>query len=56
MKRTTKLIVKYVLYVLCIIFAIISIICGDNINAGCAVALLFVCLGVLVLNIDTNKD
>ena len=56
MKRITKVIIKYIEYILCIIFAIISVLCAANINIGCAIAFVFLCLGNIVLCIDTKDN
>lgn len=56
MKRITKMIIKYIVLVLCMIFAIISVLCTDNLNIGCAIAFVFICLGNIVLCASTKDN
>lgn len=51
-----KVIIKYIIFVLCLIVAIISVLCADNINAGCAIAFVFLCLGNVVLCADIKDN
>lgn len=56
MKRITKMIIKYIVLVLCMIFAIISVLCAVNLNIGCAIAFVFICLGNLMLCANTKDN
>lgn len=56
MKRITKIIIKYIVLVLCMIFAIISVLCVANLNIGCAIAFVFLCLGNIVLCASTKDN
>lgn len=56
MEKWIKIMPKYVLYVLCAVLAAISILCIDSINIGCAVALIFICLGNIVLCANTKDN
>ena len=44
-----KVIIKYTIFVLCLILAIISVLCVANLNIGCAIAFVFICLGNIVV-------
>lgn len=56
MKRITKMLIKYIVFILCMIFAIISVLCADSINVGCAIAFVFLCLGNIVLYTDAEDN
>ena len=50
-----KAIIKYIIFILCLIIAIISVLYAANLNVGCAIALVFICLGNILLCANTKK-
>ena len=51
-----KIIIKYTIFILCLIMAIISVLCAANLNIGCTIAFIFICLGNIVLCANTNDN
>jgi hypothetical protein len=51
-----KVIIKYTILILCLIIAIISVLCAANLNIGCAIAFVFLCLGNIVLCANTKDN
>lgn len=51
-----KVIIKYTIFILCLIMAIISVLCAANLNVGCAIAFVFICFGNIVLCANTKDN
>lgn len=51
-----KVIIKYIIFVLCLILAIISVLCAANPNVGYTIAFVFICLGNIVLCANTKDN
>ena len=51
-----KVIIKYTILILCLIMAIISVLCAANLNIGCAIAFVFICLGNIVACASTKDN